>query len=156
MTKQTAPYSLRIPSRIMEWLQKSADRNQRSISNEINFKLSLAHTRSYSESELARFRKESPTKKNNEVFQFRIYPTLKDTLRMTAKLHGNSLNQEIIMHLFFLVEQDEDTDRATVIPFSIKENKQPSFEELAILKLLGKLNEKNKKAIINLIRDLSD
>lgn len=157
MTRQTGPYSFRLPGKVLSWLTLSAKKNQRSVSNEIIFKLNSCFSNQYSADSVERFKKQSPTSANDEVFQFRLNQSLKESLKMDAKVHGNSLNQELVMRLFFLIEEDKETEPAPVIKlFGVKESAPPSFEELAILKMINSLDDKNKKAVIQLIRNLTE
>jgi predicted HicB family RNase H-like nuclease len=157
MNERTGPYSFRLPGKVLSWLTLSAKKNQRSVSNEIIFKLNSCFSNQYSADSVERFKKQSPTSANNEVFQFRLNQSLKESLKMDAKVHGNSLNQELVMRLFFLIEEDKETEVAPVIKlFGVKEDKQPSFEDMAILKMINSLDDKSKKAVISLIRNLTE
>ncbi len=152
MKNKTVSYSLRLPVQTLDWLILSAKESRRSNNSEVIFKLNSVLDKEFSEQDVALFKQSSPTKLNTEVFQFRLDEKLKESLRMHGTVHRNSLNQEIVMRLFFAQRWESSPTKH----HGIQESKVNDFEDAALTIMFKKLSPKHKKAVMNLIRDLSD
>ena len=82
-------------------LEKAAEENARNMTSETVYRLHRSLEREYSKDDVEYFNRQCPTKSYTSSFGLRVPDDLKEAIRLQGKKHGNSLNKEIVMRVFF-------------------------------------------------------
>lgn len=138
----------------MAWLEDAAQENARNMTSETVYRLTKSLERDYSISDVRLFQQQCPTESYNASFGLRMAGDLKEALRIQGKKHGNSLNKELVMRLFF-------SHREAHHSYEIAEDKSGttsrisiSKEEDELLSLYRGCNPKRRQILIDLAYEL--
>lgn len=139
-----------MPDELKDWLYSASKKNNRSASSEIMFRLRNSLNTQYTKDQITHFNEASPTEINGEGYGVRFDTELKEAIRNYGKLSGNSLNQEMVMRLFY-AEKESTSEVVT-----IREDAAAySDEDKSVIELFNALDDKSKHAVMALIRNLT-
>jgi len=157
MSKSITPLTLRLPERLKENLEIYAERYHRSINKELAARLRESFEIDFNSQVLQRLNQSLPTAKNDCTLGIRLPKELKESCKLAAENHRASLNQEIVirLHATFDLQIEHEQFKKNKPVYTVQAPTLHTFEEQEVIKLFKALSEKNKKAVMTLIRNLS-
>ncbi|PHS23516.1 MAG: hypothetical protein COA83_09770 [Methylophaga sp.] len=158
MNKKVTPLTLRLPDELKEDLEQSAQTNDRSVNKELAARLRDSFDVDFNSELFGRINKELPKQKNDSTLGIRLPDKLKSVCKFNADLHQTSLNQEILIRLkgSFDMLVEHAIHKGNRVVLGVKESSEYSFEQKEFVKQFDKLSSKNKHAVMQLIKNLSE